>query len=78
MTYKLNPQLRLIKAPVILVVEGEEKRFSSGEELTRLNFQKYYLVDSISAIDGSVVVTLKENDRQFNINWVGEEEVSFT
>ena len=77
MTYKLNPQLRLIKAPVILVVEGEEKRFSSGEELTRLDFQKYYLVDSISAIDGSVVVTLKENDRQFNINWIGEEEVSF-
>ena len=63
---------------MILVVEGEEKRFSSGEELTRLDFQKYYLVDSISAIDGSVVVTLKENDRQFNINWVGEEEVSFT
>lgn len=78
MTYKLNPQLRLIKAPVILVVEGEEKRFSSGEELTRLEFQKYYLIDSISARDGSVVVTLKENDRQFNINWVGEEEVSFT
>lgn len=78
MTYKLNPQLRLIKAPVILVVEGEEKRFSSGEELTRLEFQKYYLIDSISARDGSVVVMLKENDRQFNINWVGEEEVSFT
>lgn len=78
MTYKLNPQLKLIKAPVILVVEGVERQYSSGEELTRLEFQKYYLVDSISAIDGSVVVTLKENDRTFNINWVGEEEVSFT
>ena len=78
MTYKLSPHLRLIKAPVILVVEGEERQYSSGEELTRLEFQKYYLIDSISARDGSVVVTLKENDRQFNINWVGEEEVSFT
>jgi len=78
MIYKLSPQLRLIKAPVILVVEGEERQYSSGEELTRLEFQKYYLIDSISARDGSVVVTLKENDRQFNINWVGEEEVSFT
>ena len=27
---------------------------------------------------GKVVITLKENDRTFNINWVGEEEVSFT
>lgn len=78
MTYKLNPQLRLIKAPVVLVVEGVEQSYGSGEELTRLEFQKYYLVDSISARDGSVVVTLKENDRQFNINWIGEEEVSFT
>lgn len=78
MTYKLSPQLSLIKAPVILLVEGEERQYSSGEELTRLTFDKNYIIDSISARDGSVVVTLKENDRTFNINWVGEEEVRFT
>ena len=78
MTYKLNPQLRLIKAPVILVVEGVERMYSSGEELTRLEFKKYYVVNSISARGNKVVITLKENDRTFNINWVGEEEVSFT
>ena len=78
MTYKLNPQLRLIKAPVILMIEGEEKQYDSGYELTTLTFDKNYIIDSISARNGSVVVTLKENDRQFNINWVGEEEVRFT
>lgn len=78
MTFKLNPQLRLIKAPVILVIEGAEKSYDSGEELTTLTFEKNYVVDSISARDNKVVVTLKENDRQFNINWIGEEEVSFT
>ena len=78
MTYKLNPQLRLIKAPVILVIEGMERRYNSGEELTTLIFDKNYIIDSISARDNKVVVTLKENDRQFNINWIGEEEVSFT
>jgi len=57
---------------------GEEKCYESGEELTRLTFDKNYIIDSISARDGSVVVTLKENERKFNINWVGEEEVSFT
>lgn len=77
MIYKLNPQLGLIKAPMILVVEGVEQSYGSGEELTRLEFEKNDIIDSISARNGSVVVTLKENDRQFNINWVGEEEVSF-
>lgn len=78
MTYKLNPQLRLIKAPVILVAEGQEICYGSGEELTILTFEKNYIIDSISARGDKVVVTLKENDRQFNINWIGEEEVSFT
>ena len=78
MTYKLSPQLSLIKAPVILLVEGEERQYSSGEELTRLEFEKYYVVNSISARGNKVVITLKENDRTFNINWVGEEEVRFT
>jgi hypothetical protein len=77
MTYKLNPQLRLIKAPVILVIEGVEQCYGSGEELTTLTFDKNYIIDSISARDDRVVVALKENDRQFNINWIGEEEVSF-
>lgn len=77
MTYKLNPQLKLIKAPVILVVEGQESCYESGEELTTLTFEKNYIIDSVNAIDNKVVVTLKENDRQFNINWIGEEEVSF-
>ena len=77
MTYKLNPQVKLIKGPVILVIEGQEKSYSCGEELTRLEFEKNHVIESISARDGSVVITLKENDRQFNINWIGEEEVSF-
>lgn len=77
MTYKLNPQLKLIKAPVILLIDGQESSYGSGEELTTLTFEKNYIVDSVGARGGKVVVTLKENDRQFNINWIGEEEVSF-
>lgn len=77
MTYKLNPQLRLIKAPVIIVVEGKEQQYGSGEELTTLTFEKNYIIESIRARDGSVVVELKENGRQFNINWIEEEEINF-
>lgn len=75
MVYKLNPQLGLIKTPVIHVVEGVESQYSNGEELIPLTFDKNYIIDSISARDGSVVVTLKENK---HITWDGEEAVSFT
>ena len=73
MTFKLNPELRLIKAPVILVVDGEEQKYQDGEALVTLEFDKRYVVDSIGARDGSVVVTLKVNDRVNDITWVGEE-----
>lgn len=78
MTYKLSSQLSLIKAPVILVAEGEEKSYTSGEELTAISFEKRYIVDSIMVKDNKIVIMLKENDLLFNVNWIGEEEVSFT
>ena len=77
LTYKLNPELRLIKVPVILVVAGEEHSYPDGESLTALEFENRYLIDSISARDSTVIVTLKENDRVNEITWVGEEAVSF-
>lgn len=77
MTYKLSPQLRFIKTPVILVIDEEEKRYPGGECLTKLEFDKRYVIDSISARDNAVVVTLKENNQSAIINWIGEEAVSF-
>lgn len=73
MTYKLNPQLKLIKNPVILVIGGAEQSYVSGEELTSLVFEKNYIIDSITAREGKVVVALKENNHQFNINWGGRK-----
>ena len=77
MIFKLNPQLRLIKAPVILVVNGEEHWYPDGKSLTELEFDNRYVIDSISARDGTVIVTLKVNDRVNDITWIGEEAVSF-
>ncbi len=77
MTFKLNPQMRLIKAPVILVVDGEERCYPDGEALAKMEFDKQYVIDSISARDGTVVVTLKINNRVNDITWIGEEAVSF-
>ena len=47
MTFKLNPQLRLIKAPVIFVIDGEEHEYPDGDALVTLEFDKRYVVVSI-------------------------------
>ena len=77
MTFKLNPQLRVITAPVVLVIDGKERSYPDGESLTALEFDTRYLIDSITARDSTVVVTLKINNRVNDISWVGEEAVSF-
>lgn len=38
MTFKINPLLRLIKVPVILVVDHEVNSYLDGESLTALEF----------------------------------------
>lgn len=78
MTYKLNPELRLIKAPVILVIDGKEQDYENGEKLMLLTFEKNYLVEAITAKDEHVVIMLKENDQVNTTNWAGEEVVSFS
>lgn len=77
MTYKLNPELSLIKAPVILVIDGKEKKYENGEKLISLTFEKNYLVESITVKDECAVIMLKENDRVNTTSWIGEEAVSF-
>lgn len=77
MTFKLNPQLRLIKTPVIIEVEGYEKSYGDGEELKRLKFEKNYIIESMMSGDGSVVVTLKEDNRKFDITWGGRRQGQF-
>ena len=77
MTYKLNPILECITSPVTLVIDGKETIYSNGEEVSNLTLNLSYIIESISARDNSVVVMLKENDQQFNQNWIGEEAVSF-
>lgn len=77
MNYKLNPKLAKIVVPVILVIDGEEQSYENGVALLHLNFKQIYLIEKISARDNAVIVFLKVNDAINDINWVGEEAVSF-
>jgi len=77
MTYKLNPGIEKIKSKTIVVIDDKEFVFNNGKEAVKQEYDRNYLVDSISAKDDTVIVVLKENKLINSTNWMGEEQVSF-
>ena len=79
MTYKLNPELKKINAPIILrFADGTETMsFPDGEALAAAEFGKSYLIDSLFVENDAVILVISENDTVNLVNWVGEEPVSF-
>lgn len=77
MTYKIDQCVAKITSHILLICNGTEKVFENGKQLADADFDKYYLIDSISIKDDMIAVTLKENDRINNTNWCGEEQVTF-
>lgn len=79
MTYKLNPEVKKICAPVIVrfADRDEELSFPDGAALADAVFDKNYLIELLTVEDGAVALALCENDRVNVMNWVGEEAVSF-
>lgn len=61
MTYKLNPELRKIQSPVVLVLpDGSETDYPNGRALTEITFTTRYFVQHITARDNKVVISLQE------------------
>lgn len=77
MTYKIDQFVAKITSHLLLSYDGYEKIFENGKQLADADFDKYYLIDSISIKDDMIAIKLKENDRINNTNWCGEEQVSF-
>lgn len=78
MTYKLNPEVKKILAPItIRFTSGEaDLSFPDGVALAEANFNKNYLIDSLSVEYNSIVITLQVRDKLHPVNWIGEEAVS--
>ena len=79
MTYKLNPEVKKITSPIKITFDGSDSvlNFANGAALADADFEKNYLIDSVSAKDNLIEITLRENDMVNVVNWVGEEAVSF-
>lgn len=77
MTYKLNPELRKIPSPVVLVFpNGKRTQYPCGIAVTKDTFDKKYGIESMKASNSSIEIRLKEPSVN-EINWIGEEAVSF-
>lgn len=77
MTYKLNQIVEKINAPIILKTDSNEQLFEDGTALANAEFDKYYVIESISVNDDRIVVVVKENKLLNDTTWCGEEQVSF-
>lgn len=77
MTYKLNPDVKKITSPVVLVVDGVQQEYPNGMALSEVSFEKQYLVSSLSAQDGKVVISIKENMQINDTSWANGKPVSF-
>ena len=63
MKYKLSYEVKKIKSRVLLKFEGKEAEYKSGTKLADVEFDKYYLIDSITAENDMVVLMLVENTK---------------
>ncbi len=62
MIYKLESFVERIKSSVVAVFGDKEVEYADGGILSEQNFDKYWLVDSISVRDGMIVLVMKENE----------------
>ena len=80
MTYRLNPEVKKISSPIIIIFEDSDDvmYFENGRDLAEADFDKNYFIDSVAAKDSSIVIMIRENNMAINdVNWVGEEAVRF-
>lgn len=77
MTYKINPIIEKIQSPVTIILPDDTTReYASGAEASKDTFDKNYVISSITAEDGTVVITLSESQTAGS-SWIGEEQTSF-
>lgn len=73
MTYKLNPELRLITSPITLIFPGGVRHsYSSGVAVANKTFNERYRVVEVREVEGTVEIEL-EQMKVLNVNPIGEE-----
>ena len=67
MTYRIEPWVEKITSPIIAILaDGKKCEYENGAAVVKAIFEKHYVINEISAIDGEVVLHLVENQPQDN------------
>ena len=77
MTYKLNPEIRKILSPVVLVFpEGSKQWYEDGKAATDAVFDHKYVIFTLRTVNDAIELKLVEQEAP-NMNWSGESATSF-
>ena len=77
MTYKLNNEVKKINSPIVLLLFNQELRFNNGIELAKKEFDKPYIIDTITAKDSVVFITVLEKENMPTTDWSKDKDISF-
>ena len=77
MTYKIEQYVAKITSPIIVRIGAEEMAFTNGTDLAEHSFDRCLVIDSIRGEESKIIITLVENTRVNDTNWVGEEQAGF-
>ena len=77
MTYKLNPEIRKILSPVVLIFpDGTKQQYEDGDSAADAVFDHKYLISALRAVDDIIEIKLVEQEAP-SMNWSGESAASF-
>lgn len=77
MTYKLNPEIRKIISPIVLIFpDGTKRQYESGKDAVDAVFDHKYTISTLCAVNDIIELKLVEQEAPI-MNWSGESATSF-
>lgn len=76
MKFKIDSEVRKITSPIVLNIGGKEQNYENGSVLSDYEFDKRYVIESISAKGDLVYITVAEGQDIPSTEWT-KKEVSF-
>ena len=77
MTYKLNPEIRKILSPFVLIFpDGMKQQYASGKAAADAVFDHKYVISALLAKNDDIELKLVEQEAPI-MNWSGESTASF-
>lgn len=77
MTYKLNPEIRKIISPIVMIFpDGTKQQYESGKAAAYTVFDHKYTISTLCAVNDIIELKLVEQEAPI-MNWSGESATSF-